>query len=317
MFDRLVRFSKDHGEVILLTALVLVLPLLLNSNFYLRVMVLVWVFALAAVGLNLLMGFAGQVSLGHAGFFAIGAYFSALGLPRLGIPPILCPLLGAILAALIAFVIGRPILRLKGHYLAVATLGLGILVFMTLTNEIAVTGGPDGMMVPRATLFGWPLRGNLTWYWVTGLILIGGVMLARNIVNSPTGLALRALRDGEVVSSVMGIDVANYKLLVFVISAAYAAAAGGMLALFDGRVTPGLSDFLVSIELVTMVVLGGMGSILGSVLGAAVLVALPQFLTFLHDYEHVVLGLIIILTMIFVRSGIVPTVAGMIWNRGK
>ncbi len=317
MFDRLVRLSKGHGEVILLTALVLVLPLLLNSNFYLRVMVLVWIFALAAVGLNLLMGFAGQVSLGHAGFFAIGACFSALGQPRLGIPPILCPLLGAILAALIAYVIGRPILRLRGHYLAVATLGFGILVFMTLTNEIAVTGGPDGMVVPRVTLFGWPLRGNLTWYWVTGLILIGGVMLARNIVDSPTGLALRALRDGEVVSSVMGIDVASYKLLVFVISAAYAAAAGGMLALFDGRVTPGLSDFLVSIELVTMVVLGGMGSILGSVLGAAVLVALPQFLTFLHDYEHVVLGLIIILTMIFVRSGIVPTVAGMILNRGK
>jgi len=307
VFNRNNELLKTHGGLFVLTALVLILPLFISSSFQLRVLVVVWVYALAAIGLNLLMGFAGQVSMGHGGFFALGAYACALGPTQLGLSPLLSLPAGVVLAALIAFLVGRPILRLKGHYLAVATLGFGMLVFMVLTNEVQVTGGPDGMPVKRLTILGWKLKGSTTWYWVTGGMLILGAWVAFNIVNSPTGLALRALRDSEVVSSVMGIDVARYKLLVFVLSAAYAAAAGGALALFDGYVTPGMSDFLVSVQLVTMVVLGGMGSIMGSVIGAALLVALPQFLTALHDYEHAMLGLIMMLTIIFLRQGIVPT----------
>ena len=305
--DRLARLVDGRGSLLVLAALVLLLPLFLGSNFHFRVMVIVWVFALAAIGLNLLMGFAGQVSLGHAGFFALGAYSTALGPQLFGLAPAVSLPGGVLLCALIAFVIGRPILRLKGHYLAVATLGFGILVFMVLSNEIDITGGPDGMQVARLQLFGWTARGNTTWYWITGGMLILGAWLALNLVNSPTGLALRSIHNSEVASSVIGIDVARYKLTVFVISAAFAATAGGMLALFNGHVTPGMSDFLVSVQLVTMVVLGGMGSVLGSVVGAALLVILPQFLTVLHEYEHAFLGLIMILTMIFLRSGIVPT----------
>lgn len=298
---------EGRGSLFILAATVLVLPLFISSNFHSRVMVIVWVFALAAIGLNLLMGYAGQVSLGHSGFFAIGAYSAALGPPLLGLPTSLSLPVGILVSAAVAFVIGRPILRLKGHYLAVATLGFGILVFMALSNEVSITGGPDGMQVQRLQLFGWTLRGNSTWYWITGGLLVFGAWLALNLVNSPTGLALRAIHDSEVASSVIGVDVARYKLTVFVVSAAFAAAAGGMLAVFNGHVTPGLSDFLVSVQLVTMVVLGGMGSVLGSVVGAALLVILPQFLTVLHEYEQAFLGLIMILTMIFLRSGIVPT----------
>jgi len=298
---------EGWGGLLILAAILLLVPVFVHSNFHLRVMVLVWVFALAAIGLNLLMGYAGQVSLGHAGFVAIGAYSTALGPTLLGLSPVLSLLGGIALSALIALVVGRPILRLKGHYLSVATLGFGILVFMCLNNEVSLTGGPDGTPVDQLKLFGWTARGNITWYWITGGVFLVGAWLSVNLINSPTGLALRSIRDSEIASSVIGIDVARYKLIVFVISACYSAAAGGLLALFNGHVTPTISDFLVSVQLVTMVVLGGMGSMLGAVSGAALLVILPQFLTVVHEYEHAFLGLTMIVTMIFLRSGIVPT----------
>jgi branched-chain amino acid transport system permease protein len=136
-----------------------------------------------------------------------------------------------------------------------------------------------------------------------------GAVLALNLIESPTGRALRAIHDSEVAARVLGVDVANAKLAVFVVSAIYASVAGSYLALLNGHVTPDVSGFLRSIELVAMVVLGGMGSIAGSLVGAALLVVLPQTLTFLHDYEHMALGLIVMAVMIFLRAGIVPTLA--------
>ncbi len=136
-----------------------------------------------------------------------------------------------------------------------------------------------------------------------------GAVLALNLIESPTGRALRAIHDSEVAARVLGVDVAKAKLAVFVVSAIYASVAGSYLALLNGHITPDVSGFLRSIELVAMVVLGGMGSIAGSLVGAALLVVLPQTLTFLHDYEHIVLGLIVMAVMIFLRAGIVPTLA--------
>jgi branched-chain amino acid transport system permease protein len=218
---------------------------------------------------------------------------------------------GAVVSALVAFLVGRPILRLKGHYLAVATLGFGILVAIVLGNEAAWTGGPDGMSVPRLVIADWRIRGSDTWYWIAAVTFLGGALLARNLIDSPTGRALKAIHDSEVASAVLGIDVARKKLAIFVVSAIYASVAGSYLGLFNGHITPDISGFLRSIELVAMVVLGGMGSILGSLVGAAVLVVLPQTLTALHDYEHMVLGLILMGFMIFLRQGIVPSLAAM------
>src|SRR6266446_5940546 len=153
--------------VLAIAAIVVVLPVLFPSAYYYRVAALVFVFALASIGLNLLMGFAGQVSLGHAGFMGIGAYAVAIGPTHLGVASWLSFAAGAALSALVAFVVGRPILRLKGHYLAVATLGFGLLLAIVFTNEARWTGGPDGMTVSRLVLCGWPVRGADTWYWIT------------------------------------------------------------------------------------------------------------------------------------------------------
>jgi branched-chain amino acid transport system permease protein len=289
-----------------LAAIILLLPFFFPSAYYYRVAALVFVFALAGIGLNLLMGFAGQVSLGHAGFIGIGAYAVAVGPTHFGLPPWLSFLAGAALSAIVAFLVGRPILRLKGHYLAVATLGFGVLLSIVFTNEANLTGGPDGMSVPRLVLFGWAARGSETWYWISAVSFLIGATLALNLIDSPTGRALRAIHDSEVAARVLGIDVARKKLMVFIVSAVYASVAGSYLALFNGHITPEVSGFLRSIELVAMVVLGGMGSIVGSLVGAAVIVVLPQALSFLHDYEHMVLGLIVMGVMIFLRDGIVP-----------
>ena len=303
------RLVSSRWAIVLGLGLILaVLPLLFPSNYYFRVAAIVNIFALAAVGLNLLMGYAGQVSLGHAGFMGLGAYSVAIGATHFGLHGLAAAGIGAVLSAVVAFLVGRPILRLKGHYLAVATLGFGLLIAMALTNEASWTGGPDGMGVPRLEVFGTRLRGPDTWYYISAGVLLIGVILALNLIESPTGRAMRAIHDSEIASRVAGIDVASYKLKIFVVSAVYASIAGSLLAFLNGHITPdGTAGFLRSVELVTMVVLGGMGSVIGAITGAAVLVILPQALTIFHDYEHLMLGLMIMASMILLPRGIIPS----------
>ena len=305
------------STAILVAAIVIVLPLFFPSAYYYRIGALVFIFALAVVGLNLLLGFAGQVSLGHAGFLGIGAYSVAIGPVHFGAPSWLCLFAGAALSGVVAFAVGRPILRLKGHYLAVATLGFGLLVAIILNNEAGWTGGPDGMSVPKLTLFGWRVLGADAWYWIAGTTFVGGFVLAINLMESPTGRALQAIHDSEIAARVLGIDVARKKLTIFIISAIYASVAGSYLALFNAYITPDAAGFLRSIELVAMVVLGGMGSIFGSLVGAAVLVVLPQVLTVFHEYEQALLGLIVMVCMIFLRQGIIPSIAARVagWRK--
>ena len=308
--------ASRFAPLLLLGALLLLLPLLFPSGFYYRIAALVWISGLAALGLNILMGQAGQVSLGHAGFFGIGAYAVAIGPAHLGLHPLLAMLLGALLAGLIAWLVGRPILRLKGYYLAIATLGFGVLVALVITSESRLTGGPDGMAVERIELLGWRIRGAETWYWITGAVLLIGVWLALNLEDSPAGRALRALHDSEVAAAVVGVDLAAFKLEAFVLAAVYASIAGSLLASMNAFVTPDVASFLTSVEFVTMVVVGGMGSVTGSVLGAALLVTLPQLLTVFQEYEHALLGLAIMLVMIFLRQGIVPSLARALGRAG-
>jgi branched-chain amino acid transport system permease protein len=303
------------GGLLLLAVLMAVIYAAAPNNFYLDVAIQIGLNAMVVVGLNLLIGYAGQISLGHAGFFGLGAYASAVLPTHLGIPPLAAPFVGMLVVGVLAFAVARPILRLKGHYLAMATLGLGILIFMVLTNESNLTGGPDGMVVERLRLFGERISGKDWWYPITAVVLLLSIWLTLNLIDSPTGRALRALHDSEVAAQVAGVDVARFKVLAFVYSAVLASLAGSMSALYSGFVTPDSAGFLHSIELVTMVVLGGMGSTFGGVLGAAVLVSLPQFLTAFAEYEHVLLGAILMAAMIFLRRGILPSTLDLLGRR--
>jgi branched-chain amino acid transport system permease protein len=292
-----------------LAVIIVLLPFLFPNNYYYDVAIRIGMNATMVVGLNLLIGYAGQISLGHAGFFGLGAYASAVLTARFGWPPLIAMLSGMAAVGIIAYVVARPILKLHGHYLAMATLGLGIIIYMVLVNESAWTGGNDGMNVQPFSFLGLTLASERIWYWVTGAVLLAAIVLANNIVDSPVGRALRAVHGSEIAAQVAGIDTARYKVRVFVVSAVFASAVGSMMAHYIGFITPQVSSFFHSIELVTMVVVGGMASTYGAVLGAAILTMLPQLLTKFEGYEMITFGLILMLTVIFLPRGLLPTLA--------
>lgn len=295
------------GGLVVLAAVILLLPWFLPNRFFFDVAINVGLAAIVCVGLNLLIGYAGQISLGHAGFFGLGAYSSAILTERLAWPPLLALAAGMLIVGLLAFVVARPILRLRGHYLAMATLGLGIIISIVLNQEVALTGGPDGMPVGRFALFGLAIRGEWLWYWLVGGALFATVWLALNLIESPIGRALRAVHGSEIAAETLGVDTTRYKVLVFVLSAVLASFAGSLFAHYTGFLTPEEASFFRSIEFVTMVVFGGMASVFGAVIGAAILTALPQFLTVFHDFEHMIFGLLLMLVMIFMPRGLLPS----------
>ncbi len=317
------RLSNKATTLLILAAVIAIAPVFFPSSYYFRVGSLIFVNGLAVTGLVILIGYAGQISLGHAGFAGIGAYACALAPVHLGLQPALAAVLGALVSAAIAYLVGRPILRLKGYYLAVASLGFGILVSMVLSNEAKLTGGPDGMAVPelglRAMLkaIGIDLSNTEFWYAFSGVVLVIGAWLALNLYHSPTGRALRALHGSEVAARTVGVDLAHHKLVAFVISAVYASVSGSLLALQNKFITPDVAGFMHSIEMVTMTVLGGAGSVPGAILGAAILTTLPQVLTIFQEYEQLMLGLVMMLVMIFMREGLLPSIARRLRGRGE
>ncbi|MCP3868924.1 MAG: branched-chain amino acid ABC transporter permease [Gammaproteobacteria bacterium] len=290
----------------LLAALVVLLPIIFPDNYYVTVVgVTALLHAILAVGLNLLMGYAGQISLGHAAFFGIGAYTSAILTTRYGWDPWAAIVVGIALTGSIAFLVSRPILRLKGHYLAMATLGLGIIANIVLVQAGDFTGGPDGLGdIPTLSLFGWALDTDLRWYWVMGATMLGTVWIALNIIDSRSGRALRALHGSEVAAEMMGINTTATKTGVFVLAALTASLAGSLFSHQQSFISPDSFSFFFSIELVTMVVLGGMASTYGAVFGAVVLTFLPELLVVFEDFEVMIFGAILMLMMIFLPQGI-------------
>jgi branched-chain amino acid transport system permease protein len=290
----------------LLAVLLAALPLIFPGNYYINVVgSSAGLFAILAVGLNLLMGYAGQISLGHAAFFGLGAYASAILTTRYGWNPWSALGAGLVLSGLVAYLIARPILGLKGHYLAMATLGFGIIVHIILVQTGGLTGGPDGIgEIPPLSIFGWAIDSDERWYGVIAVTLLLVVLLALNLMDSRTGRALRALHGAEVAAAMMGIDTAGAKTAVFVLAALTAGLAGSLFAHQQAFVSPDSFSFFVSIELVTMVVLGGMASTFGAILGAVLLTLLPELLVVFEDYEVLIFGAILMLIMIFLPQGI-------------
>jgi branched-chain amino acid transport system permease protein len=317
------KLTPKTATLLVLAALVAITPFFFPSGYYYRVGALIFVNGLAVTGIVILTGYAGQVSLGHAGFAGIGGYACALAPVHLGLPPALAVVLGAAISAALAWLVGRPILRLKGYYLGVASLGMGILISMVLNNERWLTRGPDGIDVPdlglRGVLKDWGL--NLSngefWYFFSGIVMILGAWAALNLHQSPTGRALRALHGSEIAARTVGVDVSRLKLQAFVISAVYASVSGSLLALQNKFITPDVAGFMHSIEMVTMAVLGGAGSVLGAIFGAGILTLLPQVLTVFAEYEQMVLGLVMMLVMIFLREGLLPSILRKLRGTGE
>lgn len=305
------------GGLLLLAVVVTLLPAFLENAFHYDVAIQIGFNAIVAIGLNLLIGYCGQISLGHAGFLGIGAYFSAITVTNLGWPPLLSLVVAAIVVGLLSFVIARPILRLKGHYLAMATLGIGLIISIILNQEAQLTGGPDGMIVDSFSVLGFEFKKPWHWYALVGGLLMIAAWLSLNIIDSPVGRALRAVHGSEIAAAVVGVDTTKYKVMIFVVSAVFASVVGSLGAHYIMFLSPQEASFFHSVELVIMVVFGGMASTFGAIVGAATLTALPQFLTFLEDYEHLIFGLILMLVMIFLPKGVVPSLAALLKRGGE
>lgn len=307
--------------LVVLAGIILILPLFMTNSFHYDMATQVAIFAATVVGLNLLVGFAGQISLGHAGFFGAGAYISGVLTGVYDWTSIPALIVAAVVVGILAWLVGRPILKLKGHYLSMATLAVGFIVAIVINNEGWLTGGPDGMAVPPFSVFGWELSsfnqyslfgieftGDVAWYFFAGIVLLVAVWIAENIIDSPIGRALRSVHGSEIAARVVGVDTARYKSMVFVVSAIYASIMGSLYAHFSGFITPHLASFDQSVLLITMVVLGGMASTFGVILGAVVLKLLPQLLADFQEFEMMIFGLILMLTMIFMPKGLLPTI---------
>lgn len=302
---RVTRVKRLSGFVVF-AAVVALLPLVAPNNYFVTVVgVTIGLHIVLAVSLNLFMGYAGQISLGHAAFAGMGAYTSAILTTRYAVNPWLAMAIALVLVAIFANLIARPILKLKGHYLAMATLGFGIIVNIVMVQEGEFTGGPDGMSgIPGLYLFGWYVDSDLKWYAVIAAVMLTSVLISLNIAASRAGRALKALHGSEIAAQTMGVDTVKAKAQIFVFSALLACFAGSLFAHQQGFVSPDSFNFFISIELVTMVVLGGIGSTFGAVFGAMVLTLLPEVLVVFEDFEMLIFGGILMLIMIFLPQGL-------------
>jgi len=291
---------------LIFAAILLFTPLLFEGGYILNVLVFVGIHTILAVGLNLLLGYAGQISLGHAAFFGLGAYISGILTATYAINPWLAMIIAAVTVGVMAFIVGFPILKLKGHYLAMATLGLGIIIYITFNEAVDLTGGPSGLSgIPNLSLGQLVFDNDLKNYYLIWTFTLATMLLSINLANSRIGRALRAIHDSEIAARVMGVNARLLKVQIFALSAIISALAGSLYAHTMTFVSPTSFGFNFSVELVTMVIIGGLGSIYGSFLGAALLTLLPELLRAFQDYDIVIYGLVLILMTMFMPGGLV------------
>ncbi|KAF0218507.1 MAG: branched-chain amino acid transport system permease [Geobacteraceae bacterium] len=297
------------------------MPYFFSDGYMMNVLVFVGINTMLAVALNLLLGFAGQISLGHAGFFGLGAYISGVLTATHQVNPWLAMLIAAIAVSFLAFLIGFPILKLKGHYLAMATLGLGIIIYIVFNEAVDITGGPSGLSgIPNLALGSLVFDNDVKNYCLVWTFTIVTILLAVNLAHSRIGRALRAIHDSEVAARVMGVNVRLLKVQIFALSAFISAVAGSLYAHVMTFAAPASFGFHFSVELVTMVIIGGLGSIYGSLFGATLLTLLPELLRTFQDYDIIIYGLILILVTMFMPGGLVqgiPSLLGALLPKKK
>ncbi|HPA47918.1 MAG TPA: branched-chain amino acid ABC transporter permease [bacterium] len=330
----------NRVSLVVLAGVAGAMPFLLGTDsYYISVLVMAGIRSIVAIGLSLLMGYAGQISLGHGALFGLGAYSSGLLTtlhPQSGwlagilpLSPWTALVVAAVMTAAIAYAIGTPCLRLRGHYLAMATLAFGEIVVIFFVAMVDLTGGPSGFGgIPDLPYVGsfpaWlidPEGGynlfvyrDTHYYFLVWIVVILTLIFSLNLIHSRVGRALRSIHGSELAASTMGVNTAKYKVQVFVLSAIFASVAGSLYAHFVTFVSPTACELKYSILLLTMVAVGGMANVWGAVLGAVLLTLLPEYLRAFEDYDVLVYGGILIGILMFMPQGLL---AGCIQLIGK
>ncbi len=308
-------FLQRNLSIIFFIAIVILIAMLIPNPYYLGNFVIIGIFTIVVVGLCLLMGYTGQVSLGHAAFYGLGAYSSALLTAKMGFPPLLSMIAAAIITGIIALLIGLATLRLKEHYLALATLGSGIIIYIFFNEQVNITGGPSGFSgIPYFNIGSLQFDTERSYYFLVWFFVLLAIIFARNIVSSRIGRALRAIHSSEIAATCMGIPAFKYKVQIFVISAVYASIAGSLYAHYITFMSPSPFGFQASVEFVLMAAIGGLASIWGPLFGVTAVLFLTEFLKAVvpeimpsagGEYEIIFFGLILVIVMIFMPEGLV------------
>jgi branched-chain amino acid transport system permease protein len=286
-------------------AAVVALPYVLDNPYYLNAMIFFGINALLVTGLNWIVGYTGLVSLGQAGFYGLGAYTSAIVAVRGHVPAVIATLAALVVTGVLAWAIAIPSVRLRGHHLAMATLGFGIILQICFEQMDFLTQGPKGLVgIPSYDLGGWAFDSDLrSYYLVWGMVALA-TWLSANLMRSRMGRALRAIEGDELAARASGIDVRRTKISAFVLGSMLAGLAGALYAHYVGFISPGTFGFMLSIELVVMVIVGGSGSLIGPILGAGLFTVLPEYLRAYRDYDVVLFGIVLVAVLMFMPSGL-------------
>jgi len=317
--ERLFYFCQLHQTgltVSALSLLFLIWPMIESNPYNLGLSNLIAIYAMVVLGLNLFIGYTGQISLGHAAFFAMGAYGSAIGTVSLGWSPWPVMILVALATAFVALAVGLPALKLRGHYLAMATLGFNIVIYTILIQWDTVTGGPSGFSgIPYLAIGSLVFDNEIRIHYLVWTFAMVSLLLSLNLVRSGAGRGLAALAEDEVAAAALGVDVRRAKVKVFVLSAVLASLAGSLFAHCYAFVSPDSFNIFVSVDFVIMVVVGGMGSIWGTLLGTGLITLLPEWIEALDTYKDIIHGLILVLILLFLPQGLVTGIVSAVRTR--
>ncbi|MDQ7094609.1 branched-chain amino acid ABC transporter ATP-binding protein/permease [Desulfosporosinus sp. PR] len=299
------KFNKEQKLIVLLGALVLIgfLAGPAAGSYYLRLLSLTLIYLVLTTGLNIVAGYAGQVSLGQAGLYAVGAYTGGILGANLGLSFWLCLPAAMAVAGICGFIVGIPTLRVSGLYLALVTIGFGVIVEKVLVEWAALTGGPGGISVPFIEIGGQPLSESQVYYLLLAICLLV-LWLANNLMKSPIGRAFSAIRDNETAAGCMGINIMGYKLMAFVLSAVLAGLAGCLYTFLSSYISPDTFTFNLSVFFLLTIIIGGQGTIAGPIIGTLLLTILPEYLQALEQYRLIVYGLLLIVVVIGLPYGI-------------
>ncbi len=299
-----IRFIRKQISVLLLCAVIAFLPVVIGTGFYINVMILVAIYSVTAIGLCLLVGYTGQLSIAHAAFFGLGAYASGILTSRFGLAPGLALFASVISVGVIAYLIGLVVLRFRGHYLAIVTLSVVVIVEVLIKELSFVTGGDQGLSdIPPFSLGHYVFDSELKIYYLAWIILVALLVFALNIAYSKIGRALTAIKEGEEVARVIGVNSTQYKAYIFVLSAVYAAVSGALYSHYVMFLSPQIAGLTFAFEIILMVAFGGIGSIWGVVFGVASILFLSEYLRGFDEYRLIIYGvLLVVITLFFPRG---------------